>query len=83
MAHGGATNEPVAGAIHMMAEAIERANSRVAVPPPPVFDVSDPMYTIKDLFKLFEPAVYGRTSRSWLLALPTFKLEDHVSFYVK
>ena len=75
MAHGGVTNEPVAGAMHMMAEAIERANSRVAVPPPPVFDGSDPMYTIEDLFKLFEPyatAVYGRTSRSWLLALPTF-----------
>ena len=69
----------VAEAVNLMTRAVEQANSRVAVPPPPTFDNSDCMYSISDFFLLFEPyaaAVYGPKSRSWILALQPFVAGD-------
>ena len=74
MAQGG-QSDPVTEAMQMMAQVMERASSKVAVPLPPAYDGRDPTYTIIDLFKLFEPyatAVYGAKSKSWLLALQSF-----------
>ena len=68
-------HQEMARALAMMADAVERANDKVAVPSPPVFDNSKASYTIDDLFILFEPyakAVYGPKSRSWVLALQAF-----------
>ena len=68
-----------AQALHLMTRAVEQANAKVAVPPPPIFDNSNSMYTISDFFALFEPyaaAVYGPQSRSWILALQPFVAGD-------
>ena len=79
MTESSGNNDPITDAMRLMATAIERANQKVAVLPPPVFNGKDPTYTIQDLFKLFEPyaiAVYGQQSRSWLLALSSFVVGD-------
>ena len=68
-----------AQALYLMTQAVEKANSKVAVPPPPIFDNTNSMYSIGDFFSLFEPyaqAVYGPQSRSWILALQPFVAGD-------
>ena len=69
----------VAQAMNLMTHAVEQANAKVAVPPPPIFDNSSSMYRISEFFELFEPyatTVYGPKSRSWILALQPFVAGD-------
>ena len=44
-----------ARAMNMMAQAVEHANSRVAVPAPPVYDNTDSMYTINNFLICLNP----------------------------